>query len=195
VPDPTCHVGLDEYRSEIRWCGRCRRLTSVERWHVMSQDIVDGRTHAIWVRPSLVFSGMCGGGGDRLAAVGWVEHELAEEFAGGGVDDPDVEVLDQDEDAGSGAVRPMPMEWMRWASPRSVETSTWRRSSHSAALQWRQPTPIQPSAAHRVNGAPTHPTQRPGLKRNNLRPRCPGCLAPPCCLMSRCARSPLRCLI
>jgi hypothetical protein len=63
-----------------------------------------------WVRPSLVFSGMCGGGGDRLAAVSWVEHELAEEFAGGGVDDPDVEVLDQDEDAGSGAVRPMPME-------------------------------------------------------------------------------------
>ena len=29
---------------------------------VMSQDILDGRTHADWVRPSLVLSGMCRGG-------------------------------------------------------------------------------------------------------------------------------------
>jgi hypothetical protein len=37
-----------------------------------------------------------------LVALGWVEDEFAEQFAGGGVDDADVTVLDQDEDAGSG---------------------------------------------------------------------------------------------
>jgi hypothetical protein len=37
-----------------------------------------------------------------LVALGWVEDELAEEFAGCGIDDPDVQVLDEDQDAGSG---------------------------------------------------------------------------------------------
>jgi hypothetical protein len=37
-----------------------------------------------------------------LVALGCVEDQLAEEFAGGGVEDADVEVLDQDDDAGSG---------------------------------------------------------------------------------------------
>lgn len=37
-----------------------------------------------------------------LVALGGVEFEVAEEFAGGGVDDADVSVLDEDEDAGSG---------------------------------------------------------------------------------------------
>jgi hypothetical protein len=37
-----------------------------------------------------------------LVALGWVEGELAEELSGGGVDDPDVAVLDQDDDSGSG---------------------------------------------------------------------------------------------
>ena len=37
-----------------------------------------------------------------MVALGWVECEFAEEFAGGGVDDADVEVLNEDEDAGSG---------------------------------------------------------------------------------------------
>jgi hypothetical protein len=41
------------------------------------------------------------GAWDRLVALGRVEDELAEEFAGGGVDDPDLEVVDQDDDAGS----------------------------------------------------------------------------------------------
>jgi hypothetical protein len=36
-----------------------------------------------------------------LVVPGGVEDELAEEFAGGGVDDFDVEVLDEDQDAGS----------------------------------------------------------------------------------------------
>ena len=37
-----------------------------------------------------------------MVALGRVEGQFAEEFAGGGVDDADVEVLDQDDDAGSG---------------------------------------------------------------------------------------------
>ena len=37
-----------------------------------------------------------------LVALGCVEHELAEEFAGHGVDDPDVEVVGEDDDVGSG---------------------------------------------------------------------------------------------
>jgi hypothetical protein len=41
-----------------------------------------------------------------LVALGWVEDELAEELAGGGVDDPDVEVLDEDDDARCGALAP-----------------------------------------------------------------------------------------
>jgi hypothetical protein len=36
-----------------------------------------------------------------LVVPGGVEDELAEEFAGGGVDDSDGEVLDEDQDAGS----------------------------------------------------------------------------------------------
>ena len=39
---------------------------------------------------------------EALVALGGVEDELAEEFAGGGVDDADVEVLDEHEDVGSG---------------------------------------------------------------------------------------------
>src|SRR6266542_2561169 len=39
---------------------------------------------------------------DGLVALGRVEDELAEELAGGGVDDADVAVVDQDDDAGSG---------------------------------------------------------------------------------------------
>jgi len=37
-----------------------------------------------------------------LVAPGGVEDEFAEEVAGGGVDDADVEVLDEQEDVGSG---------------------------------------------------------------------------------------------
>ena len=38
-----------------------------------------------------------------MVALGCVEDELAEEFAGGGVDDADVEVVDEQDDVGSGA--------------------------------------------------------------------------------------------
>jgi hypothetical protein len=44
----------------------------------------------------------CGSAGGLVVAVR-VEGELAEESAGGGVDDPDVEVLHEEEDVGSGA--------------------------------------------------------------------------------------------
>ncbi|HEU4541126.1 MAG TPA: hypothetical protein VFR23_08365 [Jiangellaceae bacterium] len=37
-----------------------------------------------------------------MVALGGVEDEFAEEFCGGGVDDPDVAVLDQDDHVGSG---------------------------------------------------------------------------------------------
>ncbi|MEQ4209463.1 hypothetical protein [Actinopolymorpha sp. B9G3] len=37
-----------------------------------------------------------------MVALGCVEDEFAEELTGGGVDDADVEVLDEHEDAGSG---------------------------------------------------------------------------------------------
>jgi hypothetical protein len=69
---------------------------------VMSQGIAEGRTQFSWVRPSLVSPGGAGWSSGSLVALGWVEGELAEEFAGGGVDDADVAVLDEDDDAGSG---------------------------------------------------------------------------------------------
>jgi hypothetical protein len=37
-----------------------------------------------------------------LVVAAGVENELAQQFAGGGVDDPDLEVLDEQDDAGSG---------------------------------------------------------------------------------------------
>jgi hypothetical protein len=43
---------------------------------------------------SLVFSGVAGFAGGLVVAVG-VDGEFAKEFAGGGVDDADVEVLDE----------------------------------------------------------------------------------------------------
>jgi hypothetical protein len=46
--------------------------------------------------------GWAGWSAGGLVALGGVEFEFAEELAGGCVDDPDVEVVDQDEDAGSG---------------------------------------------------------------------------------------------
>jgi hypothetical protein len=42
--------------------------------------------------------GLAGGLVDRA----WVEGEVGEHFAGGGVDDPYVEVLDSEQDLGSG---------------------------------------------------------------------------------------------
>jgi hypothetical protein len=36
----------------------------------------------------------------RLVVAAWVDGEVAEELSGGGVDDPDVEVLDEQDDVG-----------------------------------------------------------------------------------------------
>jgi hypothetical protein len=50
----------------------------------------------------LWFSGVGGGWVEGLVVAGGVEGEVAEDLAGGGVDDADVEVGDEEEDGGSG---------------------------------------------------------------------------------------------
>jgi hypothetical protein len=50
----------------------------------------------------LLLAGGAGWSAGGLVALGGVEDEFAEEFAGGGVDDADVEVLDERDDVGSG---------------------------------------------------------------------------------------------
>jgi len=49
----------------------------------------------------VVLGGPLGFSGGLVVAV-WVEGEFAEQFAGGGVDDPDVPVLNEQQDVGSG---------------------------------------------------------------------------------------------
>jgi hypothetical protein len=51
------------------------------------------------------FRGRAGGFAGGLVVAGGVDGELAEEFAGGGVDDADVQVLDEQQDVGSAWVR------------------------------------------------------------------------------------------
>jgi hypothetical protein len=46
--------------------------------------------------------GRAGRASGGLVVAAWVEGEVAEEFAGFGVDDPDVQVLDEEQDAGLG---------------------------------------------------------------------------------------------
>src|SRR5687768_18364279 len=67
----------------------------------MSQDIGIARTHDSWVRAS-AFRGGSGWSSGGLVVAGGVDGELAEELAGGGVDDADVQVLDEQQDVGSG---------------------------------------------------------------------------------------------
>src|SRR6202167_3120082 len=66
---------------------------------VMSQDIEDTanlrRVRGVFLWPARWAAGC-------LVALVGVEGELAQEFAGGGVDDADVQVLDEEQDAGSG---------------------------------------------------------------------------------------------
>ena len=59
----------------------------------MSRDIGKARTPG-GVRVLVILAG--------LVAAGGVEGEVAEEFAGGGVDDADVEVVDEEDDGGAG---------------------------------------------------------------------------------------------
>src|SRR5687767_7921004 len=66
----------------------------------MSQDIGDTRTCVCrsGCRSFLGFSGGAFGGSGGLVVAGGVEDQVAEEFAGGGVDDADLEVLDEQGD-------------------------------------------------------------------------------------------------
>jgi len=66
----------------------------------MSQDIGDSRT-LYWVR-LLSFSGGSFGCSGGLVVPVRVEDEVAQELAGGGVDDADLEILDEQDDVGSG---------------------------------------------------------------------------------------------
>ena len=65
----------------------------------MSQDIED-TVNLRWVRGGFLWPAGWAAGG-LVVAVG-VEGEFADQFAGGGVDDADVQVLDEEQDAGSG---------------------------------------------------------------------------------------------
>ena len=94
----------------------------------MSHDIEDvpnpqlGSGRCCW---SFGCAGGCPGG--LVVAVG-VDGEVAEEFAGGGVDDADVEVFDEEEDVGSGV-----------GSPDSVDRAGWRtfvRCVLKSSLRW-----------------------------------------------------------
>ena len=64
----------------------------------MSQDI-GVALNPRWVRAFSVWGLWVAGG---LVVAGGVGYEFAQEFAGGGVDDSEVEIVDQDQDAGSG---------------------------------------------------------------------------------------------
>lgn len=59
---------------------------------VISQEIGNGPD--LWVRPVSALLG--------LVVAGGVEGELAQEFAGGGVDDADLQVADEHDHVGSG---------------------------------------------------------------------------------------------
>src|SRR3954470_20235040 len=67
----------------------------------MSQDIGIAQTHDSRVWAS-AFRGGAGWSAGGLVVAAGVDGELAEEFAGGGVDDADVQVLDEQQDVGSG---------------------------------------------------------------------------------------------
>jgi hypothetical protein len=55
-----------------------------------------------------VFGRWSGWSSGWLVVLGGVEGEFTQQFAGGGVDDPDVEVLDEEQDVGSGVGSPDP---------------------------------------------------------------------------------------
>jgi len=93
----------------------------------MSQDI-EMTPDPHWVRGRFGF----GPGGWAGGLV--VEGEFAEEFAGGRVDDPDVQVVDEHQDGGPAWVRPITMWRSRpltrrvslpSVSTRSVRTRLW----------------------------------------------------------------------
>ena len=54
----------------------------------------------------LLFWGGSGWSAGGLVVAAGVEDQFAQQFAGGGVDDPDLKVLDEDQDVGSGVGSP-----------------------------------------------------------------------------------------
>ena len=82
--------------SALDWGSRGRRFKSCQPDRVMSQDIADTRTYGN------VGPGVSSFRGSWLVVAVWVDGELAEQFAGDGVDDAYVEVLDEQDDVGSG---------------------------------------------------------------------------------------------
>jgi hypothetical protein len=78
-----------------------------------------------------------------LVVPGGVEDELAEEFAGGGVDDGDLQVVDEEQDGVRAWVRSMPVWGRRQArrrltapvsSTRSVRTRWWMSPVRSVGV-------------------------------------------------------------
>jgi len=68
---------------------------------VISQEIGDSPNLRSWVRAGSVSGGALGRSGG-LVVLGGVEDQLAEQLPGGGVDHADMEVVDEQDDAGSG---------------------------------------------------------------------------------------------
>jgi hypothetical protein len=60
------------------------------------------RVNPRFVGSAVGFGGRSGWSAGGLVVTAGVEHEFAQEFAGGGVDDGDLQVLDEEEDVGSG---------------------------------------------------------------------------------------------
>src|SRR4051794_10569295 len=87
--------------SALDWGSRGRRFKSCQPDSVMSQDIADARTHGCGFGRSS-FPGGSGWSAGGLVVAGGVDGEFAQEFTGGGVDDADVQVLDQEQDVGFG---------------------------------------------------------------------------------------------
>ena len=73
----------------------------------MSQDIPDSRTCGSRFG-CLSFRGVLG-----LVVLAGIDDELADEFAGGGVDDANVEVVDEQDDAGLRALTGKPRAALR----------------------------------------------------------------------------------
>jgi hypothetical protein len=67
--------------------------------------------------------------GAGLVAAGGVEGGVAEELAGGGVDDADVEVVDEQQDGLWMWAWPMPMWWRRPARRNEIAPVLSMRSS------------------------------------------------------------------
>ena len=70
----------------------------------MSQDIGNGPNLYLGSGPSAFLGLGSGGSAERLVVAVGVEDEVAEQFAGGGVDHAHVSVGDEEEDGGSGVL-------------------------------------------------------------------------------------------